>query len=511
MSNQFRESGPWPLTPNVTHSARYGRFCPYFLTLILAAAIFPPARATASTCDKSNPKEDCDIIINPSSFVNGRTFHVRNGTQITIRVVPKSPFEKCSLAVKERQPITEENPFQAFLSAITQAGVPIALLQQEVHAQTRASSSSRTATQTAIARAVNPELAKIQPILQNIRGLLDTIETRESAVSTDLRTQYNQVQALGDRISELRQNPSRGRTALSEMQQVFAQDRERIVADIDVFRSTFTTPDITDVSNNIKTVADLINGNAADILAADPNLLGQLNQELATARATLNTISDAITALGTAKSKLAAQRDFLAALPVEFSATFQYSDTNSVVQHEVSCVDRQSGEATAMGTVTYTIEFKDPPRAALSVGALTSTLDKREIGSVSIKDSTSADGFKTVFGETERAGLQIIPFSFLNVRLWNWTWKRRDIGLYWAEGFGINPNNGGKDPEFFSGISFGFKDLYFQIGGHHGRWQELGGGFRFGDTVPDKLQTIPIQRRYTTHLAFGVSYHIPPK
>jgi predicted nucleic acid-binding Zn-ribbon protein len=470
--------------------------------LILASASFGTRLVAATTCDKSKPKEACDIIIDPSAPVSGRTFHVRNGTQVTIKVEPKSPFAKCSLAVKERLPIAEENAFQTFLSAITQAGLPIALLA-------RASDARAAATQTAFARAATVKDPEIQKILKEIRKLLDTIETRENTVSEDLGKQYDQVRKLGDRIAELRLNPSRGKTQISDMEGEFKKDRGEIVVEIDALKKSLT-PDTSDISDSMKDVAKRINDNAATILAADANLLAQLNQELANARSTLTAINEAITSLGGAKSKLNAQGDFLRTLPVEFSATFHYSDTNCTVKHEVSCTDRQSGEATGMGTVAYTIEFRDLPRATVSLGVLTSMLDMRQIGSVSVKDPSSANGFKKVFGETDRAGLQIIPFSFLNVRLWNWTWNHRDIMLNWSEGFGINPNNGGKDPEFFSGISFGIRDFYVQIGAHHGKWQELGGKFSFDDTVPETL-TAPVLWRYTTHFGFGVSYRIPPK
>lgn len=477
--------------------------------LILASASFGTRLVAATTCDKSKPKEACDIIIDPSAPVSGRTFHVRNGTQVTINVEPKSPFAKCSLAVKERQPIAEENAFQTFLSAITQAGLPITLLTRALGAQAVANVPSKAATLTAIARAATVKDLEIQKILKEIRGRLNAIETRENSVSAELTNQYGKVRDLGDRIAELRLNPSRGEADISEMKGAFTNDRDQIIAEIGALEKS-GTPDTTDIPDLIAKVAELINNNVDKILAADPNLLAQLNQELANARSTLTAINEAITGLGGAKSKLNAQGDFLRTLPVEFSATFHYSDTNCTVNHEVSCVDRQSGEATGMGTVAYTIEFRDLPRATVSLGVLTSMLDMRQIGSVKIKDPSSANGFKTTFGETDRAGLQIIPFSFLNVRLWNWTWNHRDIMLNWSEGFGINPNNGGKDPEFFSGISFGIRDFYVQIGAHHGKWQELGGKFSFDDTVPETL-TAPVLRRYTTHFGFGVSYRIPPK
>jgi len=455
----------------------------------------PEPEKKLPACSESKPKEDCQILIKPSAPGNGGTYRVRNGTRVTVRVEPISPFEKCSLAVKDRQPIVEENAFEAFLAAIAQAGVPIALLRTPSGKQ--ASARVKAGTQIAATSDINI--------------LLRTIEDLENKASAQLRDQYEKVRQFGDRIAALRQNPSLNKKELSDMKEAFHAARKKIIKDIDAFLGT-APPDVSLVSAQITEVTKQINDHLADIVNSDPDLLAQLYQTISDARATLGQLNTGLSDLKNAETKLYAQRDFLETLPDKFSVEFpQYSDTNSVVKQEVSCVDRQSREPAAMGTITYTIEFRDLPRAAVSLGILLSMLDKREIGAADIKDPGSANGFKTVFSETDRAGLQIIPFSFLNVRLWNFWLRGRDIVLSACEGFGINPNNGGKDPEFFSGISFGIKDFFVQIGAHHGRWQELGGGFSLGDTVPDKLDKILVSRRYTTHFAFGLSYHIPPK
>ncbi len=102
------------------------RSCFFLFFFLLEYPVFGEAPEPAKklpACSESKPKEDCQILIQPSSFVNGGTYRVRNGTRVTVRVEPISPFEKCSLALKDRQPIAEENAFRAFLEAIAKAGV----------------------------------------------------------------------------------------------------------------------------------------------------------------------------------------------------------------------------------------------------------------------------------------------------------------------------------------------------------------------------------------------------
>ena len=84
------------------------------------------------------------------------------------------------------------------------------------------------------------------------------------------------------------------------------------------------------------------------------------------------------------------------------------------------------------------------------------------------------------------------------------------MNLNLTAGIGLNPNNGKNQLEYFVGSAIGIKNAYVQVGSHIGRFQELGGGFNIGDTVPDKFpQTVPLERRYTAKLGIAISYKIP--
>jgi hypothetical protein len=131
----------------------------------------------------------------------------------------------------------------------------------------------------------------------------------------------------------------------------------------------------------------------------------------------------------------------------------------------------------------------------------------KQIGINPVSTGTAADGtstFRLTFTETDRADGQLVPFTFYNYRFWG----GRKFNLNGSGGVGVNPNNGSAQVEFFFGGSLGFNNVFLQLGGHVGRWQELGGGLVIGDAVPAVIP-VPIERRYTVRPSVGVSYKLP--
>lgn len=130
--------------------------------------------------------------------------------------------------------------------------------------------------------------------------------------------------------------------------------------------------------------------------------------------------------------------------------------------------------------------------------------DSRTV-TINTQPTNGTPTFRATFAETDRANSQIVPFSFFNVYL---TGTRR-MNLNLTGGIGVNPNNGANQPEFFLGGALGLNNAYVQVGGHVGRWQELGNGFLIGETVPASFPGVPIERRYTMRLGIGISYRLP--
>jgi len=76
-------------------------------------------------------------------------------------------------------------------------------------------------------------------------------------------------------------------------------------------------------------------------------------------------------------------------------------------------------------------------------------------------------------------------------------------------GFGVNPNSGTADPEYFAGIFGSVDRLNLHLGWDRGRIQTLGGNFKVGDVVADGT-TIPTDRHFIGKLAFAISVRLYP-
>lgn len=172
----------------------------------------------------------------------------------------------------------------------------------------------------------------------------------------------------------------------------------------------------------------------------------------------------------------------------------------------------------AFDNITFTAYYESVPMWDFSAGALVSLLPARQVGTV----SGPLPSASTTLAVTNRSAVQFIPAAFFELhpsRYLNFRcpWAKEGTGNHpWgyvcsfgpAGGFLVNPNNGTTTPEFFEGFSFGIHRLAILIGNHSGRFQEFGEGYEIGQTVPSGT-TPPTVRRWTNHLAFGVSFRIP--
>jgi hypothetical protein len=235
---------------------------------------------------------------------------------------------------------------------------------------------------------------------------------------------------------------------------------------------------ITDVSNRLDCNAKTVN---------------QIKKELASLQSSRELFESFLKLLGLHKTDDTYKRELIA-------------DANAKVTGTVTCTNYFTKQP-SFDPIPFTITYEGFSRHSLSAGILFTTLNKRQLGLNSVRTGTAADGTATsilTFTETDKANSQIVPFSFYNYRFWG----DRKFSLNGSGGVGINPNNGATQVEYFFGGAVGFHNVFLQFGGHVGRWQELGGGFNLGDTVPAAIP-VPIERRYTIRPAVGVSYKLP--
>jgi hypothetical protein len=183
---------------------------------------------------------------------------------------------------------------------------------------------------------------------------------------------------------------------------------------------------------------------------------------------------------------------------------------NAKVTATVSCTNVVSGDA-SIDPVNVIVFYTDVPKVSSTVGVLLTLTPKQVIGinAVSTGVSNGVPTYKNVFAVTSSAPVQVVPFTFLNVRVHYWRFRENIFSLNAAGGIGVNPNSGSNQVEYFAGTSFGIGSLYIDFGAHFGEFQNLGGGFYLGQTVPSGLTKAPVTTKYTIHPSFGFTYKLP--
>ncbi len=185
----------------------------------------------------------------------------------------------------------------------------------------------------------------------------------------------------------------------------------------------------------------------------------------------------------------------------------------------ISCTNSITKKASTP-TIPVTVMYEGIPNLSVSVGALLSAIEKQKLGTTAVStgiNSTGQPTFKSVFAVVDHAPVQVIPFAFLNYRLFNLEKKNPDptkrprYTLHASAGVGVNPNSGSNEVEFFFGLAFGIKKLLVQVGDHVGLFQEgFTGGFNIGDTVPANFpSTLPIHKVYRNGFGIALSYKLP--
>jgi hypothetical protein len=313
---------------------------------------------------------------------------------------------------------------------------------------------------------------------------------------------------------------------------------------LDTVRSDFgnPVPSIADAALSQATLDEMTN-RASDLHKKHDNngnaesALRQMDATLAKEKAIMSILSDNNTALKTAQGTV--QTSYVAILKVY--ADFQRmliqrvlmkspadayliqdfllgTDRKATITGVLSCVSDVDGKTPTTDQINYSILYQNVPNLTASAGLLTSFLEKRVIGITNVA-STNAAGFKTIFAVTDSAQAQVFPMAYVNYRVLPYRsthWKKNSedeliITTSLSAGFGINPNSGTNQPEFFAGAAFGFNRLMIHPGVHFGRSQNLGGGFTLNNTVPTGFTgNAPITWSYHPAFSIGFSVRVAP-
>jgi hypothetical protein len=489
---------------------------------IFSAPAIVPIPVMQGGGDGSTAKRK-DLEINTPATEVPEPLKVENGTVVTVR--GKKSFEDvCVVATKREELAPEPNPLAALLKIVIGLG-PIALGEEKTP-------TCKTEVGQGVVIPADPEAKRIEAELKalNLRVVAGIINVNEAT------TNYS---SLGDKI-----------TAFTSCKEV-RLDKSKPVLEAILDDKGKPVLDATGKNAKVKYVLDPICGTAGDfnrakgtikkqveaVLVNPLPVLDSIEVEMATLKKALtdgykktevageaawitdvsNRLDCNANRLNQIKKELASLQSsrelfesFLKLLNLHITdATYKrelIADANAKVTGTVTCTNYFTKQP-SFDLIPFTITYEGFSRHSLSAGILFTTLNKRQLGLNSVRTGTAADGTATsilTFTETDKANSQIVPFSFYNYRFWG----DRKFSLNGSGGVGINPNNGATQVEYFFGGAVGFHNVFLQFGGHVGRWQELGGGFNLGDTVPAAIP-VPIERRYTIHPAVGVSYKLP--
>jgi hypothetical protein len=184
----------------------------------------------------------------------------------------------------------------------------------------------------------------------------------------------------------------------------------------------------------------------------------------------------------------------------------------------ISCVSDIDGKTPTTTNINYSLLYQDVPHWSASVGLLTSFQQKTIIGIANENTPGPPPSNTQVFAVTDRARVQLIPMAYVNYRIAPYKsthyGKGKEDELVWttnlSTGFGVNPNTGTNQPEFFLGFAFGLNRFMLHPGVHFGRTESLGGGYSLGQQVPPGLTTAPLSWSYHPAFSIGFSVRLAP-
>lgn len=452
----------------------------------VAAAQEPGA---LSNLFRRNPGGNVTVTVDAPTDRIPTPVRVNNGTAVTVTGA-KSPFSTCTVTTKREELKPEPNPIGQFLKLLAGAApIPASLADEACPAP------------AGVAIPDDDEARRIEAALANIRTNLNQSHTEV----TQARTQHEGTATRVSRFINCR--GADGVTNICTNETTLDTQKTEVGAEV-LGRLNSPLPVVESVTLQIDSLKKVLAERYKTPRPGEEAWLAGVNSRLDCFAKHLAALNQSLAALKTVRAELETFSDLLAA----HQTSFKYSkvlpeDNDAKVSGTVTCTNFFTKQVT-VEAIPFTVTYQNIPRASVTAGVLFSTLEKRVVGTQAERTGTAADGtptFRTIFADTDRSSNQLVPFSFFNVYLSG----TRRMNLNLTGGVGVNPNNGKNQAEFFLGGAVGFNNVYIQFGGHIGRWQELGGGFRLGETVPDKFTGVPIERRYTMRPAIGISYRIP--
>ncbi len=452
-----------------------------------------------------------------------------------------SPVDVCSLSGRTPTPTTETNPIESLVTSIAGLGG---------FAINFKPSASLGLTEFALT--LQREMAHINTSPEAERRTNRVLADPKYKKFIDMATKFNDlalrvIDSQNTMQLSLADDPNRLATYLGAdyrgtRWQLFHPEND---PDLQPIRDDFTNA-LSTLTNTalMQPMVDTLTKLATEVHTTyDPNAtaeeadtLSQMDEKLAKTKAVMSVINDNNTALKAAQATVRTgylavvkvykdfrrRLDVLGTLRISANGNFLFqdfrlgTDRKATVTGVLSCVSDADAKPTT-DQINYSILYQDVPRLTSSAGFLVSSLEKKVIGTTTVAANNSA-GFNTNFTVTDRSQAQVLPMVYANYRVLGYNskhWPKREDELVLtaslSTGFGLNPNTGTAQPEFFTGLAFGFNRLMIHPGIHFGRTQSLGGGFVLNSTVPATFSgNAPTSWSYHPAFSIGFSVRVAP-
>ncbi|HET8887582.1 MAG TPA: hypothetical protein VFQ41_01660 [Candidatus Angelobacter sp.] len=520
---------------------------PKLIVFLLGAFVCLAVQGFAQTCAAAPGEKVLKINLqnSPNSMepsAEPARIRVDDRTTVHLCLANISPVDVCSLSGRTPAPTAETNPIESLVSTINTLGgfaIPFRSLSTEDTQQFSSMLSEKVSELEG--RTEGQRRAAPRPVLDDpeYKKFIDAAALIEQARANLLAEQMETQGRFDTDTTRLLNYVSADYRGLRWT--YFHPENDPILQSVrDDTKNSFRS--ISDAAPSLVAL-DLMTNLASGLHkkydvndSAEISLrLQQVDKILAQAKAIVSVISDNNSALKAAQTSV--RTAYLAVVKVY--TDFQRRRSQGVVQEVaggafliqdfrlgtdrkatitgvLSCVSDADAKPTT-DQINFSILYQDVPRLTSSIGFLASSLEKKVIGTTSVAATNSA-GFDTKFAVTDRAQAQVLPMIYANYRIFGYKpkhWPKREDELILttslSTGFGLNPNSGTTQPEFFTGLAFGFNRLLIHPGVHFGRTQNLAGGFALNSSVPAGFSgDAPISWSYHPAFSIGFSVRVAP-
>jgi prefoldin subunit 5 len=500
-----------------------------------AATPTPTPTPTAEEIVDGLENSDGEVIfVDAFAYRVPKSVEVPNDTAVTV-VVKRSPVNTCTIATKREELKPEPDPLAQFLKVVVGAGV-ITFRKSSTLTTEKAEEICQGVAKVPAPKALNTGLVELQA--QRIEDKITLLQDTLIRLAGELAAKQVAYKDLNTRIGKFTR--CEDGICLERVEGGTAAKRPEVLSpNFNEHKATLRKSVNREIESEVPSIRgaeELMAGLWTDVkegygATAEAAWVKNVTDRLDCLERNLDPIRRRRDDLLSARGELEKFRDLIDNHKTRiYDSKRLINDSGAKVTGTVTCtnyftkrpaaeqiVETQAGgkevtKVVEVDPIPFTVTYQDKPAGSVSGGVLFTTLNKRQLGTVTVNTGTAAgttDGtssFRTIYGETDTADSQLVPFTFYNHRLWG----THKFSLNGSGGIGINPNNGAAQVEFFFGGAVGVKNFFFQFGGHAGRWQELGRGFTIGDLLPVGTAPVaPIERRYTIRPSAGVSYRLP--